>query len=68
MGTSRALTFPPAYRSFRTAPWNLRTLPTIVIDTSRRTITQQILADYDYANSRYEFVIYFVKWEGGTGE
>ena len=41
----------------------------IVIDASRRTITQQILANYDYANSRYEFVIYFfVKWEGGTGE
>jgi hypothetical protein len=41
----------------------------IVIDASRRTVTQQILANYDYANSRYEFVIYFfVKWEGGTGE
>jgi len=32
-------------------------------------VAQRILASYDYANSRYEFVIYFfVKWDGGTGE
>jgi hypothetical protein len=31
----------------------------MVDSPTKRTIAQQILANYNYANSRYEFVIYF---------